>query len=478
LAIDRASDEGDRCELLKLDEECEALELTLCGSERALLFYFRSNVHAALQAILDPRSWSWRQPHREKQLFFLRKARSDEGFDGLESFRRAQITINLGNVLNALGRALDALDLYDSVLATSPAFAMGLGNRGNARSYFSRSLYDRNQAAVILVGAYDDFKAAIDESAVWESDYPGVRAQFEAHANEIASVVDVDKVRSSIDLDRWSLGKSEAERRYRSWALKNQLFLNPLNVLGVHSIAARDQLHMPPHRTDADEPPQYIAWYNQLKQEFCAARFLFFESIEATKKHLADRDIYLVNTLDYPAFGLAVEKMRIAFRISYSLLDKVAGLINACFGFGIQPTQVDIRRIWKERGSPLRLELTEKANLPLRGLYWLSLDLMDESPDAPNPILPEAGRLSGIRNALEHRCLVLRELDVDQSMGIVETMPISRFETDTMTVLKLARSAIVYTSLAIHCEERIKHSGDAGKAWTVDLPAYEGLCAR
>ncbi|MDX5595492.1 LA2681 family HEPN domain-containing protein [Pseudovibrio sp. SPO723] len=40
--------------------------------------------------------------------------------------------------------------------------------------------------------------------------------------------------------------------------------------------------------------------------------------------HFSDKDVALYNTLDYPSYALAVEKARLAYRMEYSLFDKIA----------------------------------------------------------------------------------------------------------------------------------------------------------
>ena len=41
-----------------------------------------------------------------------------------------------------------------------------------------------------------------------------------------------------------------------------------------------------------------------------------------------------VHTLDSPAYSLATEKMRAAFRVAYSILDKIGFFINDYFAMG------------------------------------------------------------------------------------------------------------------------------------------------
>jgi hypothetical protein len=80
------------------------------------------------------------------------------------------------------------------------------------------------------------------------------------------------------------MGKSPEERRCRRWCLQNTLFINPLNDLGPLSIAAQDVLTLPSLIVSiATGPtvPEIIGFFNQMKQEFVSARYLYYEGINA-----------------------------------------------------------------------------------------------------------------------------------------------------------------------------------------------------
>jgi len=89
--------------------------------------------------------------------------------------------------------------------------------------------------------------------------------------------------------------------------------LNPLNDLGPHAIAAQDVLMLPPvvtHFWKVPTMPALQGMYNQLKQEFVSARYLYYEGTTSEALHLSDKDVRLYDTLDSPAYSLAVEKTK------------------------------------------------------------------------------------------------------------------------------------------------------------------------
>lgn len=459
--------------LHQLDMRCVDRLKSAKEAEAATIWYYRSNVQAALQQAKDPQSWDWRQPHRERQILYLRNSRTHAGFGALGRIVRAQVTTNLANNLNALGRTIEAVALYDEALRELPRFAMALGNRGVARMTFARSLHDHGHAAVVLGLAYADFVAAASQGALWDSSYPGARKHFLDKSHEIEGMIDPEAAVKPLRGKGYNLGGSAREKLYRRWALEQQLFLNPLNVLGPHLIAATDRFGLPDHRAKGGEPPQFIAWFNQMKQEYAAARFLLFEADQERAPHFADRELMLVDTLDYPAFGLPIEKLRLSFRTAYSLLDKVAGFVNIYFALGNDPERVNLRNVWLSRdGRSVRQEFAARENLPLRGLYWMAFDIIGNEPNEPDAISPEAADLNRLRNALEHRCLVLRYIDSGAPMGAVETMSVAAFSERALTILKLAKAGLLYLSLAVHREEQVHKRTEKGLVLPMPLPTY------
>ena len=185
----------------------------------------------------------------------------------------------------------------------------------------------------------------------------------------------------SADLDGHEVGASEEERAYRIWCLDNKLFLNPLNDLGAHRIAARDILHLPPFVAPIDEPPSLLGLFNQLKQEFVTARWLYYDGTRGKGVHFADRDVVLLNTLDYPTYSIAIEKVKAAYRLAYSLFDKIAFFLNAYLDLS-----------WTKRGS---ISAESGTSTPIGGRAY-----------APSSIARRTGRcadFTGLRGTFSTR---------------------------------------------------------------------------
>lgn len=475
---------------LYLLDELATRDLT--ATQRALIHYYRANAWSLKSHLAGHhQSWTWEQPETQEEILELSRAAAHEGFDALGKIRQCQILTNLGNLLNGVGRFVDALEKWDQALALIPRFAMARGNRGSGLRHYAGAHYDQGHRAVFLVHAYDAFVSATAPDAIYDAEYPDSVAEgFREHAADIAANASIEEIRANVNLHDYSLGRGKAEQRYRRWCLEQRLFLNPLNDLGPYPIAAQDVLMLPSLTVDmraASRPasdtgmPPIIGFYNQMKQEFASARYMLFEGLNATGVHFSDRDVLLYNTLDFPSYSLGVERVRASYRIAYSLLDKVAFLINEYFELGRDLERVNFKNVWLDdgkRSKPLDSRFATYDNWPLRGLFWLSKEIFDEQ--LKRTTNPDARELHDIRNHLEHKYLqvhegwaasVLAQRLAPGSLGL--SISSDRFEAKATRVLKIARSALIYLPLAIRHEERSRERNRDPSGLIAPMPLSE-----
>lgn len=459
---------------LKLCEELA--QRSLGDDEEVLLHLFRANAWASLCKIAHKdttTAWAWEQPEILRELLHLRTALRHSGFKQLDKVRRCQVLTNTANLLNTLGRCTEAIECWNRALDIIPNFGMALGNRGYGYMSYARTLYDQGHAIAMMKFAHDDLRQATASRAFFESTgYDEVKEAMAHEADDIAAHIDLEKVTASLELENYSLGRSKGERAYRSWCLERRLFLTPLNDLGPYPIAARDILTLPNLVLGVREPPTLIAFFNQLKQEYVAARYLYYEGTREQKPHFADRGVLLYDTLDYPAYSLAVERVKAAYRTAYSLFDKLAFFINAYWRLGMEERSINFRSVWyttPKKGKPRTLRdcFIGYENWPLRGLFWLSKDLLEKDTELADTMEPDAEALNTIRNHLEHKYLKVHdwpwtsELYADAvNDGLRDSMAYSvtrgDMEAKALRLLKLARAGLIYLSLAAHREEQLR----------------------
>ena len=241
-----------------------------------------------------------------------------------------------------------------------------------------------------------------------------------------------------------------------------------MNDLGPHLAAATDNLMLPPlteglnDRPDGHLPPPIVGFFSQMKQEYASARFTLFEGLSSTHVHFSDRGVTLTDTLDYPLYSLASERIRAAFRIAYSLLDKVALLVDRYWRLGKVVDMISFKNVWMVEKKARLLPQFEKCdNLPLRGLFWLSKELFDDQ--LKQTTAADACELHAIRNALEHTYLRVSEgwakpfaISGTSSSGFGIAIGSDELEAKAIRVMQMARSALFYVSFAIRVEERKK----------------------
>jgi len=461
--IDAATEESDASALNALIVRCNK-ELKSADFENgAIIHFFKANCYSALASIQsgDPGyMWSWQQNDKVLEILSLRRAVSELEFSKLDPIFQCKILTNLGNSLDQFGRFIEAIQAWDSALALVPNFAMALGNKGVGLTHYAQSLYDYGHAGVLVAHAKVDLQGSISGDALWDSGlHPDADEYFRLNYNDAENHLEKIEYDFEFDLDQWPIGGNKKEVAYRTWCLRHCLFLSPLNDVCGKSVSARDVLHLPSHTYKINEEPRFQNYYNILKQEYVAARFMLFESSCNENEHIPDQDVLLMDGFDGVQFGYRSEQLKTAYRLVYSLFDKIALFLNEYYEVGLKPSAVNFRKIWgqtKKKKFELYPCFEGSKNWPLRGLYYLSKDLFDD--DFVDVALPEAKELAGLRNRAEHRFLSIQEHAAPVKHTDTHSyITIDDLQLKTMRIMSMAREALVYLSLAMHREEKIRH---------------------
>jgi len=443
--------------------------------------YCRANIWADIRYMKTQNNigaWAWEQAEIDNEIIHLRSA-LQKGFDKLDSRNQCNVLTNLGNLLSNIGRFVEAVEFWNRALSIDPEFGMALGNRGKGYFHYANALYDPGHRAVFLKHAYYDLQEALKLPL-----YEDARAGFSQLLMSIEKMFRKDALKDRNPLPEYSTGDSDEEIEYRQWCLENKLFLNPLNDLGAHSIAAKDILHTPNITVKTGADPHYQRFANQIKQEYATARFLLFRGISDDSLHYSDKDVYLFDTFDNACLSASVEMVKASYQIVYSLFDRIALFMNYYLALKIRPGDVSFRTFWyqeRKRNNGLRDEFKSYINWPFRGLFWLSKDLFEGKKGFRQTLEPDALDISKIRNFLEHKYFhlhsdITRGDFADKELrGFSYSLNIREFQKKALKLMKLSRAAITYLLLGIHFEEkqRIKKSGTVKKL-TIELPLLRG----
>lgn len=423
------------------------------------LYYYTANGWASLQRLRNPTGpdirFDLESEETGKEIRYLRKALLLAEKVGDRSLL-AQILTNLGNAMSHVGRFVEAVYYWHRAISIIPGFGMAVGNLGFGLAYYARVLYDEGHRFIFCKFAYK----YLLESAVSKGVYEQAKNNFIETAKILSDRYGHQNLVADIDLETFSLGRSDLEKEYRKWCIRNSLFINPLNDFVHANIVSHDSLFLPTITAGLDDPPLYHSIYNQLKQEYVTARYLLFEGSKEGKLHFSDKGNLQLDTLDFAVYSLNTEKIKIAFRLCYSLFDKIAYLLNDYLEVGLQPDEVNFRRVWYEKGNkkPAQLhpKLMDSQNLALRGLYWLSKDLATKEEDFASAILPESTQLVTIRNFIEHKSFMVVDIGEKELVHDGLTFKITRDDLidKTLVLMRMARAAMMYVSFAIKIEEQ------------------------
>lgn len=467
--VDAASDTRSEDELTRLIALGPKVEEASSGWPVCWVLYCTANAWSALYTIrrYPKHAFSWEQPELVNQIFCLRSALQRATVEELPLPRRAQIRINLANAFNSAGRIIDALDQWRAALHDRPGIAMAFGSRGLGLLYYGRHLYDSNHMFWFLDEARRNLKAAVMIGVGRdEATYPEAIEHFSSELTQLQAFLKRAGCPDEIDqaaLDEHSLGKTQQERSYRQWCLDRRLFLNPMNDAFAASIAAHDPLGLPTHIATG-VGITYLAFFNQMKQEYTYARWCLYAGSTAEKVHCADREVLLTMNGDSARYSIALEQVKTSFRAAYSVLDKVAYFVNHRWELGVAETRVDFATIWTQPKGAHKGEVWPKLeasqNLWLQALYRLSLDIHNSDDQAV--AAPDARDIRILRNHLEHKFAKIVDVkscsqtpDMLKDHLAYELDP-QELEIKALRMLRTTRSALIYLSLALHRSEMLR----------------------
>jgi hypothetical protein len=461
LAIELGRKDGLACAL----DWCEALEQKgICGELAILVDYCRANAIAGERYGTE---WQWEQSTLALELFYLRRAVSHEKFAQIPDTIRCMCLNNLGNRMDVAGRAIEALEYWRRALEVQPNFGMALCNRAKTLADYAMALEDRRGQVLLLWLAHKEASGALAPTAAY-TDVRDERNREKARTLKewIESAVDVAAVAAEGPVKLQDTSATEEEREYRRWCLVHRLYLNPLNDLGRYAVANDDSMGLPSHVVPVDAPHIFQSFFDQMKQEYVSARWFLYDGMTAKTPHFSDRDVLLQAIEPRPSLSLATEKVKAAYRISYSLFDKIGFFINSYMELGIPEKQVTFRTLWRTDKGLIRSQFdvtgNSTGNWAFCALYWLAKDFFEKAND--DVAEPQARGLSDIRNHVEHKYLrvTVTEPPIVTPDDLALMVSREQFEGKAMQLLTLARSALIYLALGVGFEERRREPGRVG----------------
>lgn len=177
---------------------------------------------------------------------------------------------------------------------------------------------------------------------------------FENSVENLEAQFEIEDLKSYYNIKKENLeNMSSEEINYLIWCSTHGLSLNSLNDVRNNIDVAYDPVHLPTMILPMDNNiiPSFHGLFNQIKQEYVSARYLAYDGLINRNRHFSDKEVFMINTLDYPVYGLSIEKIKAAYRSVYAIFDRIAYFLNFYFDLNITERKCSYKTIWSRNSS-------------------------------------------------------------------------------------------------------------------------------
>lgn len=414
----------------------------------AQYYYALANCYSALY---HPKTSKWYSQEIVKVVVCYRKALAliDTFEDSPNTVQlKSMICTNLANHLSSQGRALCCIELYDEAIQLDNNPVAYVAKARN-ELFIADSIYDPGHreyhyyTAAKLLEKLKPFEDSLEQEQRIPIDEGGELHHFRNwyHANyEDDSFNYFDEFEKQFE--------SERQKSYLSWCAENRLFLNDLNDVCKSEIVYQDVLGLSSFTqrfndllTETDKLT-YHGNYDEIKNDYCYARYLMYQatSIENDETHYFNKTFQHVDSRCGAIDNLKVSHLKSAFKILYSLFDKIAYFIHRFFDLNdiSKDNKIYIDKLFQKlnsNGWKPNEKLEDGQNYFINALFFILQDLRDVKgfESVSKWIDPNAEKFSEIRNAMEHRSLVVVDADyyhLITNFDIVNKRSTERFNSD------------------------------------------------
>lgn len=367
---------------------------------------------------------------------------------------------NLGNAYRAIRRYIASINCFQNALILDESFAMASLNLSDLLfeyAQFQIKGYEKN---------YFDHACYYYYSQTINYKFNLENQKYLDKLNETLSVYDKTYIKEyltqPLNLPSFNV-YNEDEYNYRIFLRLFRLFLDPCQDILSDLCFAVDSINLPFVEPLDDKQKEFVGLFNQIKQEFNWARFMWYQvSAFDVEENYPDKELDLIDVGDCADYSLKDSMMRTAFKTCYSLFDRIGFFINEYFEIGLTEKNVNFKNVWKEnlRGRkgniyfsiPFPIMKTHFDNPFIQAMYWLQKDFYEKKEI--NVTAPQAFPIFQMRNDMEHNCL--RTAYKQNNKSFTKYTSEGEIEQNTFQLLKLGRESIIYLCLAINYDINIK----------------------
>ena len=229
---------------------------------------------------------------------------------------------------------------------------------------------------------------------------------------------------------------------------ENYLRLNGYNEINPASLYAQDDsLYFDTLYTAKgaeNESYRMMSLLNEIKQEYVSARYMLYSYFkESGRVHFSDKNVQLADVLDYSNYSYNLELAKAAFRSLYSLLDKIAFVLNDYLGLGIKGNEVSFKNLWysDKKNRNVKPEILDCSTvISLAGLLFIRNDIYGGNEYYLQS--EETKNLQKVRNAMEHRAIQIVDDGELEDKEAVLSISRSGFEEVAMNLIITVRQAV------------------------------------
>lgn len=358
-----------------------------------------------------------------------------------------ELMVNLANALKRQYRISESMDYYEQAISIDDSIPQAWVNRSEALELLNElsTTYTYKMIKEVVRG----YECAIKSGKCipsWITTY-----QRKIKYNEdILSESCIEDINTD---ERLTRREYDALSDYQRFCIDNNL------MLSVHSLycncyaSSKDNITIATTEEgvfgDFIVPMEMVL--NRLKAEYSLARKMFFEYKVGSEFFDEDSETCYSELYNGEILYENVEKLRIAFRSCFGVLDKIA--VALCKLFDLKPDRGHIyfHNFWQVRDEKRKDKINKINNKGLFGLFSISMDLNDKNG--------ELAFFRDWRNDLEHKLLVIHEEDMLTDLyksydffDEVKFIEKEKFEQHLLQLMKIVKSAIILFVFTIRIE--------------------------
>lgn len=426
------------------------------SSYRVVLDYNLSNGYASLASLLQNTSANKAAKEAfQKQKQLLQTVLLEK--ENLDDELLPNAITNYANLLDHLGRTVEAVDHYYDCLELAPSHAIAMGNCGSALQRLLNISTSHNPK--ILHEAWRLMKQANQHEAdlvrlSGKHILPCYKSSLENFEKYIDSVV----TGGCNTLDKW-ITEFDKSHKWRPSPMLNTLKSDrllltvnprPSNCPSEYKDDICFESIVTPINDSGQRLFQVLAHaFNHAKEDFATARYLYYQSkSEEASLIEASTITSYIDTLDYADFGLRPGFLKSSLRLAADLLDKCAGFLNLYLELGHPEDLVILNNVWYtnrqyKKGIHPKIESRLSSNQYLAALYDLNKDLyLGNYPTS----------FRNLRNEATHKRLVLSWYGALDESGSSHSL--EDFQVTVRFLLRMAKAAIIYIAGVVMLEEQ------------------------